>query len=87
MMPNLGWSTNAVLTFPLPITDLSYCTVIETEIIDVTEDGIVNPDVNKAVYFEGKESCVQPCTSLSVDPTKIEFELRFKIVSTISHSN
>jgi len=54
----LGWSTNHVWSYPLPSTDLSYCTVIETEIIDVTENGNINPDINKAIYFEEKENCV-----------------------------
>ena len=54
LMPNLGWTTNDVWTFPSPIADPSHCIVIENEIIDVREDTIVNPDVDKAVYFEGK---------------------------------
>ena len=58
-MPNLGWSTEEVWTWPvLTITNPSYCEVLTSEIVDVKEDGIENPDLDKAVYFEGKENCV-----------------------------
>ena len=53
-MPGLGWSTDDVWTFPPPIADPTYCVVINTEIIDITEDG--NPST--AVYFNGNEECI-----------------------------
>ena len=56
MMPNLGWSTDDVWTFPLPTGSPTYCEVINTEIIDITEDGVSS----SAVFFEGNG--VLPCT-------------------------
>ena len=50
----------------------------------MTEDG----DPSTAVYFHENETpCTQPCTSISVDPSKVEYELTFKIQSTFSQSN
>ena len=54
MMANLGWSTDNVWTFPLPSADPSYCIVINTEIIDITEDN--NPST--AVYFHDNGACI-----------------------------
>ena len=75
MMPGLGWSTNNVWTFTLPPANPSYCIVINTEIIEATEDS--NPST--AVYFNNYEACIQPCISISIDPVKVEYELKFKI--------
>ena len=74
-MPGLGWSTDNIWTYLLPTAHINYCNVINTEIIEVTEDG----DPSTAVYFQDNEACIQPCTSISVDPTKVEYELKFKI--------
>jgi len=82
-MSNLGWSSDNVWTFSLPIANPIYCVVINTEIIDVTEDG----DPSTAVYFHGNEACNQPCNSISVDVAKVEYDLKFKIKSTFSYSN
>ena len=41
-MPNTypDWSTDQVWEYPLPISDPSYCEVIETEIISIKEDDL-----------------------------------------------
>ena len=75
MMPNLGWSTDNVWDFPLQTTDTAYCIVIITEIINITEDN----NSSTSVYFNGNGACIQPCTSISVDPNKVEYELKFQI--------
>ena len=72
-MSGFGWSTDNVWTFTLPTADPSYCKVINTEIINVTEDG----DPSTAVYFHNNEACIQPCISISIDPTKAKYELKF----------
>jgi len=54
MMSGLGWSTDNVWTFTLPTADPSYCEVINTEIIDVTEDGVSS----NAVYLHDNGACI-----------------------------
>ena len=50
MMGGMGWPTDNVWTFPIPITNLDYCNVIYTEVIDVTEDDDPSGP-SPAVYF------------------------------------
>ena len=83
IMPNLGWSTDNVWTFTLPTADPSHCQVIITEVIDITEDGAPST----AVYFYNNAACIQPCTSISIDPAKVEYELKFKVKATFGHSD
>ena len=59
-MPGLGWSTDNVWTYPVPTSPLTYCEVIHTEIL-----------YNTAVYFQDNQACVQPCISISVDPSSV----------------
>ena len=83
LLPGFGWPTDNIWIFTLPTADPSYCVVIETVIIDVTEDGVPG----NAVYFHDNEACTQPCTSISIDPDKVLHDLKFKIQSTFSNSN
>ena len=75
MIPGLGWSTDNVWNYPLQTAEPSYCVITNTEIVDITEDN--NPST--AVYFHDNEACSQPCTSISVDPTKVKYDLKFRI--------
>ena len=77
-MPDLGWSTDNIWTFPVPTSDTEYCEVIHTEIVATP---------STAVYFQDNEACVQPCTSISVDPAYVQQDLTFRVESTFSHSD
>jgi len=52
-MMMFDWSSDNVWTVTFPTSDLTYCNVINTEIVDVTEDG----DTSTAVYFHENGAC------------------------------
>jgi len=55
VLNGMGWDSNHIYTFPLPTAIPTYCQVIETFIIDITEDNQPFED-NEPIYFD--ESCV-----------------------------
>jgi len=58
LISGFGWTGENVWTFPFPTANPSYCEVIITEIIEVTEDNAPST----AVFFEEQETCIQPCS-------------------------
>jgi len=52
LLNGMGWNSNNIYTFSLPTASPAYCQVIETSIIDITED---NQQFigNEPIYFGG----------------------------------
>ena len=84
---NLGWSTDEVWSFIAPeITEPSYCEVIQTSIYEIKEEDIDKTSESAIYFHENSGPCNQPCTSISVDPQKVDKEIKFKIESTFTNN-
>ena len=86
-MPGPDWSNEGAYVFSLPTTQVGYCVVQSTEILNVLEDDLIVAAELVPIYFDDEENCAPLCVTISIDPCKIEKNIKFIIKSTFTYSD